>query len=280
MKHFSLLFLLVSLCTFSSVQAQDNDESAIFSQFLKYAAKENVVKKKTGDRILAIAKFFLDTPYVAHTLEAEGPERLQVNLHGFDCTTYVESVLALHQVLNERNPTYESFKRILTKIRYRKGIIDGYPSRLNYLSDWLCDNVHKHYFDFVKMGHEAEEYNPHVYFMSTHPNAYNAIKEDRSLIPVIADQEDHIDKLCFMYVPKEKLTAKAPLMDNGDIVAITTDLKGLDFSHVGFAVRLDDEVYLLHASSSLGKVVMSNLNLKEYLLDVQHHTGIVVVRPR
>lgn len=37
---------------------------------------------------------YLDVPYVAHTLEADGPEELVINCDEVDCTTLVEYVLA------------------------------------------------------------------------------------------------------------------------------------------------------------------------------------------
>ena len=45
--------------------------------------------------ILTIARKFIGVPYVAHTLDKNDEERLVVNLHGLDCTTYVEAVTAL-----------------------------------------------------------------------------------------------------------------------------------------------------------------------------------------
>lgn len=37
---------------------------------------------------------YVDVPYVAHTLEADGPEELIINCDEVDCTTLVEYVLA------------------------------------------------------------------------------------------------------------------------------------------------------------------------------------------
>ncbi|MGD9771744.1 MAG: N-acetylmuramoyl-L-alanine amidase-like domain-containing protein, partial [Parabacteroides sp.] len=46
------------------------------------------------DLVVQTALYFEGTPYVASTLE-QTPEQLVVNLREFDCTTFVESVLAL-----------------------------------------------------------------------------------------------------------------------------------------------------------------------------------------
>ena len=279
MKRFGLLFLLVFISGFSLVQGQENADSLAFQRFLDYAKREKIVRKKTGERIVSIAKFFMDTPYVGSTLEAEGPERLQVNFRELDCTTFVETVLALHHVLKEHKPDYEKYKQILTSIRYRNGIIEGYPSRLHYTTDWLFENQRKGFFVFVNMGFGSETFKPQVGFMSAHPDSYTALKEHPEYVEDMAKHEKRINTLSLNYLPKEKLTSKASFIHTGDIITITTSFKGLDFSHLGFALREKGVIYLLHASSTGHKVLISTQNLKEYLSDIKKHTGIVVVRP-
>ena len=52
--------------------------------------------KLTNDQlIIKIARKFIGVPYVAHTLDINEDEKLVINLHGLDCTTYVEAVTAL-----------------------------------------------------------------------------------------------------------------------------------------------------------------------------------------
>ena len=48
--------------------------------------------------IIKVGTFFLGSPYVDHTLEYE-PEQLVVNLREFDCTTFVESCLAIAKTI-------------------------------------------------------------------------------------------------------------------------------------------------------------------------------------
>ncbi|MEO9662251.1 MAG: N-acetylmuramoyl-L-alanine amidase-like domain-containing protein, partial [Maribacter dokdonensis] len=44
--------------------------------------------------MVSVGKTFMQTPYVAKTLEIGDTETLVVNLQGLDCTTFVENVLA------------------------------------------------------------------------------------------------------------------------------------------------------------------------------------------
>jgi hypothetical protein len=275
-----LLVLLFLSLTVLPAFSQESSDSAVFGAFLDYAQKEKITKKPTGERVAAIAGFFLGVPYVASTLEADGPERLQVNLRGLDCTTFVENVLALHNLLKEKNPDFAAYKRILTTIRYRNGVLNAYPSRLHYASDWLKDNHAKGFLNFVKMGKSASTFQPCVNYMSTHPDVYAALKAHPEFIGEIAKQEACINQMSFSYCPKEALSPKASFIHTGDMIAITTNLSGLDFSHLGFAVRQNGQVYLLHASSSGKKVMISENPLSEYLAGIKKHTGIVVLRPR
>src|SRR5690606_29137182 len=55
------------------------------------------------------ALFFLGKPYVAHTLEGSSEELLTVNLREFDCTTFVETVLALSLTTASEVPSFETF---------------------------------------------------------------------------------------------------------------------------------------------------------------------------
>lgn len=271
-------FLLV-FTLWLPVIAQTAADSLLFERFLQFAALEKLERKTAGERVSAIGKFFLETPYTPNTLEAPGPERLQVNLRELDCTTLVENALALSRLLVSPKKDFETYRQLLIRIRYRNGNLDGYPSRLHYASDWITDNVQKGFVAFVNMGSETERLSPKVNYMSTHPTAYSALVADSLLIPFIVAQEVGVNQLSFSYLPKSKVTPQAPCIQHGDIIAITTSLSGLDFSHLGIAVRQKGKLHLLHASSTGKKVLLSEKPLSDYLAGIKKHTGIVVVRP-
>ena len=80
------------------------------------------------------------------------------------------------------------------------------------------------------------------------------------------------------FIPKASLEAAGDRIADGDIIAMTTDERGLDVSHTGFAVRSGGRLYLLHASSAAGKVVLPEITLYRYLLAKRSRTGIIVCR--
>ncbi|WP_368149777.1 N-acetylmuramoyl-L-alanine amidase-like domain-containing protein, partial [Bacteroides faecis] len=69
-----------------------------------------------------------------------------------------------------------------------------------------------------------------------------------------------------------------PWIMDGDVIAITTKLPGLDIAHVGIANFVNGKLHLLHASSTLGKVVLSEEPLSQMLNNNKSWTGIRVVR--
>ena len=54
-----------------------------------------------GTTVVSVGKTFTGAPYVAKTLEINQEEVLIVNLREFDCTTYVENVLAFSLLVSK-----------------------------------------------------------------------------------------------------------------------------------------------------------------------------------
>ncbi len=78
----------------------------------------------------------------------------------------------------------------------------------------------------------------------------------------------------------EKLRIFDSKLEGGEIVGITTSLGELDIIHAGIIIEVNQKVYLMHASSDGGKVMISRNTLYEYLMDIKSATGIMVVRPQ
>ena len=86
--------------------------------------------------ISLFADKLLGTPYVAHTLEGD-KEMLYIDIDELDCTTFIENLVALTLSTMEKQPSWYSFAADLERIRYHDGTLDGYASRLHYISPWL-----------------------------------------------------------------------------------------------------------------------------------------------
>ena len=79
------------------------------------------------------------------------------------------------------------------------------------------------------------------------------------------------------YIPSAKIRSIYPLLKAGDIIAVTTDIKGLDATHTGLVYPTANGIGLIHASPS-GKIKNSP-DLQRYVERVDHAIGIMVVRP-
>jgi hypothetical protein len=234
---------------------------------------------ETSELMIKVASFFLETPYVAHTLETGADEKMVINLRELDCTTYAENVLALVRTIKSKEQTFDRFVNELEKIRYRNGIRNGYLSRLHYFSDWIYEN-HKKKNVKDMSGEIAHILYPNIVnFMSTHPASYKVLDEHPELVEELKRTEGTISERMAWYIPKNKIAEFEDQFKNGDIVAITTHIDGLDVTHVGLVFWRDGRVRLLHASSKEMKVVITSETLEEYLQGSRSATGIMIARP-
>jgi hypothetical protein len=226
----------------------------------------------------AVGLSFLDAPYKEHPLEVAGKERLVVNLREFDCVTFVESTLALARCIKLRKMTYEEFKKQLQLIRYRGGRISGYPSRLHYFSDWIGDNESKRVVQDVTQELGGVPYDKTINFMSTHRSSYRQLSNPAYFRAIIAT-EAGLNKRLHSFIPKQNIqTARDSILD-GDIIAITTSIDGLDVIHTGMAYRLQGYLRFLHAPLSAGTIQITKRTIVDYLAIHEKHTGIMVARP-
>ena len=118
-------------------------DQRIFRELIRFLEGRKSSTTSPDQLVLEVGKFFLGKPYVVGTLETKGGEHLVINLREFDCVTFVENVIALARCVKSRQKSFEGFRRLLRKIRYRNGRLQGYASRLHYFSDWIHDNQKK-----------------------------------------------------------------------------------------------------------------------------------------
>jgi hypothetical protein len=239
------------------------------------------------NRMMYFGKKFLGLPYVGFTLENGDKEHLIVNLHGLDCTTFVETVLALSLCDLQDARTFKDYCRNLLKVRYRDGKMTDYTSRLHYFTWWGDDNVKLGIVKEIgKMDPQDFPFDAvhtiHINYMSKNPHLYKQLKNHPEFVPVIKRYEDDTNGKKYAYIAKEdlKFHQSTPLgqIRDGDIVAMLTDQDGLDTRHIGIAFWKDGKLHLLHASSLYKKVLMSKETFYEYEKKQPKHIGIRVWR--
>lgn len=230
--------------------------------------------------VLDVAKRYLDVPYVAGTLEVVGEERLVVDTAGVDCTTFVE--LSVARWLTARNDSL-SFEQQVQRLRYRRGVVDGYLSRLHYFTDWVAENARRGVWYELSPEEDGGIWKRDTLtlsFMSSHPESYPFLNAYAWAVDSMRLIEQRYARYPFSYIDKAYLNrppAKLPIR-NGDILALVTTIDGLDVTHLGFAVWKGDKLHLMHASMSHGRVVVDERTLYDYLQTRKSCPGVRVVR--
>jgi hypothetical protein len=239
-----------------------------------------------GESMVRIGLSFLGTTYVPGTLEVAGEEGVVVNLLQLDCVTFVENVLAMARFIRLADPeilesepmTRERFTGLLREIRYRGGRVDGYPSRLHYFSEWIQDNEARGLVRDVTQELGGEVDPEAIDFMSRNPEAYRQLMDPFNL-RAIREVEFRLSGQIRHKIRQEDIPARAARIRDGDIIAITSALPGLDVAHTGLAYWQDGELHLLHAPM-VGEVVeVSRLPLAERIWRSDAQDGIRVARP-
>jgi len=288
MKQILFLVSVLWMCFFcqsSQLMAQTKPDEIVIMPRDKEIV-ENILKQlktnqklETGLLVIEVGKLFLEVPYVANTLEVGGNEKMVINLRELDCTTFAENCLALAYTIKKENPTFNDFVDVLRFIRYRDGILNGYPSRLHYFSDWIFNNDQKKAVKSISKDIANVAIDNKVSFMSKHPEDYPALKGNPDFATDIAFQENVISNRKTWYIPKNRLFEFEHLIHDGDIIGITTNMQGMDISHVVIGIHKEGRIHLLHASLKYKKVLISNETLEQYLNTQKSATGIMVARP-
>lgn len=230
-------------------------------------------------------------PYKSGTLEKNyvgrsgcGQEQLIINTREFDCTTFVETVLALARTAERGKHSFNDFCNNLQALRYQQGTIADYTSRNHYFSTWIDNATSSSIMYEVVPTDKAlcRKRKLNIHYMTSHPERYHALQGEgnEDYLRKIKQMEQRQNMKEVTYIPKNVLNNPRNLLSfikDGDIVAIETSKEGLDTSHVGIAVwSSDNRLRFIHASSAYHKVVTSPVYT--YLKKQKHAIGIRILR--
>jgi hypothetical protein len=257
-----------------------------FNRLIAQARNENWKALPIGERTAAVGQALVGTRYKHFTLEIDNRiEAPSVNFQGMDCWTFFEISLAFARMLNEpeENWTPGVLLHYIELDRYRGGECTGeYLSRLHYLEDWLADNTRRGLVDDLtpqlggkSVPHSARE-------MSIGWRHYRYLAKNRSLLGPLARMEADVSSRPLYQISKNKVAGVEGKLRSGDIIGIISrDRSGLySTSHVGLALRTNDGLHFMHASSpgNSGRVVVDT-RISKYLARYRGDSGILVARP-
>jgi hypothetical protein len=255
------------------------EDTAIFEQTMAWAQEQRLDTLPIGPMIAAFGRRFVGAPYEPGTLDPPGPERLVVNLRTFDCVTFVESTLAMARVLRAGQPTFDAFTRELLRIRYQDGVPPTYPARLHYFSDWIASNEAKGIVESVtdELGGVVDP--EPIAFMTGHRASYRQLA-DSGYLRAIQDREAELSARERVFVPETGIADVAAEIRDGDIIAATSTLEGLDIAHTGIALWVDGALHLMHAPLVGSVVEISEQPLADRIQRIEGQDGVMVARAR
>lgn len=251
-----------------------------------------------AERINWISNHFSGTIYELGSL-GEGPKSIydqfpQYRVDAFDCDTYVNTVLSLALA-----HSFESFKQCLKFTRYKQGKI-SYLNRNHFTSlDWNKNNQKRGVLKDITLSIKDQKNHSVALFavaLINKPSWYahktistirlqseNKIKQEE-LLAELKTKGSHLE-ITSSKIPYLPLTAlfsnnKPNLylfsqIPHGAIIEIVRpnwDLRkligtSLNVSHLGFAIRIKNQLYFRQASSQQGKVI--DVPLIEYLKEAR-----------
>ena len=277
-----LLSLAVIVSAASQVSVRFHDEARDTTRLTRMLIEAPDVSCGSPEaRVAYFGRRFTGTPYVASTLE-DSVECLTVNLDQLDCSTFVETALALAYTVGEVRSSWRAYVYNLRRLRYRGGEVNGYPSRLHYICDWAVDNIHRgNITDATALMPRVSAVARTIDFMSSNRDRYPALADSANFAR-IRSVEDGYRRHRFSYVKSGDTGSKAvkAALHDGDVIAFVSNLPNLDVTHMGIIVKDSPaaEPHVLHASSVHGKVEVSTEPLADFLRKNRHWIGIRIFR--
>jgi hypothetical protein len=205
-----------------------------------------------ASRIDVHSRHFLGHSYKPNPLigSAATAEVFTASLDGFDCVTYIETIVALARASN-----VDGFIQWLRKIRYEHGRIK-WERRNHYMTLWIRNNVREGIIKPVSM--------PSVPTLS--------MKRVLNVVPGLDPRRTRVK--C---VPKRAVPRLERYLQTGDLIFFASTRMNLDVFHAGIIVCDGKKVFMRHASQSQRLVVQQELS---DFLKANRMTGVIVMRPQ
>ncbi len=203
-----------------------------------------------GSRIAAISEEFLEYPYMKNMLigDLDQEEVFTASFSGFDCVTYVETVLAL-----ARASSTEEFVGNLQYIRYADGEVD-WKKRNHYMTTWIRNNSRAGVVRNRTRG--------------------PGLVERRRCLNVLHGLPERTIRV--RSIPKREFMRRREDVRTGDLIFFASTLPDRDVFHCGILIH-EDGVRMRHAPLSRGHVV--DQDLAEFL-NANRMSGVILARPQ
>ena len=267
------LVALLSLFVFHTAEAKDL--SSLYSGTSSLTPQARVIKS---------THFFVNTPTGLNPLGEGGgvdPHPL-ISTDKFDCTTYVETNLAIAFSKDQKE-----LPAVLSKIRYKGDHADFFQRNHFMVSDWIPSNTKKNYVtEFTdKMTQDKSAYhtesktlNKPIWFfhrvidlLDQQKKTPAEIQKELSQVPITPVQEEKTKYLLASYF-REHQEEMMAVLPEVSIVMFIRNIPSIPtlVNHMGFVLKKDGKLYLNHAPQAKPWKVQEVL-LEDYFKDMDSH---------
>lgn len=207
--------------------------------------------KSIGERMKLISGRLLGLPYIVNPLvgSPHQAEDLVTRMDRFDCTTYLQTVLALALAKSS-----DDFPRRLREIRYIDGEI-SYTKRLHYTADWAQHQARRGLLADLTLGEETVTREKTLSFL-------------KDFAP---------KRVLLRYYLKPALASVSRWLVDGDLIYFVSARRDLDFFHVGMVFRNGSQLVMRHARHRRERVLEQPL---EEFFRRSQFAGFVINRPK
>lgn len=279
MRYRSLIALvLLSILASVSFAVTGEGTRRKFNEVRSKIIDSNWKALPIGSLVSKVGLELLEAPYVGGTLDGTGREVCTVDMLRLDCVTLFEVSLNMARIMQLGKDSLEDLVEAVTYTRYRDGILSDYTSRLHYTSEWIDNNIKKGVVVDVTSQLGGIPFVLQLGFMSQNPKYYPALVAEPRYVEVMRSIEQRVNTTSRTIIPRQSIANIESQLQDGDIIAIATSKKGLDYSHTGMIVRDGDRARFLHASSTKKKVILDG-PISEYVGRLESNLGITVLRP-
>ena len=259
----------------------------IFDETVRWAWSEGIDTVALGSAVARIGLRLVGTPYEPGTLELDGPEALVINFRALDCVTFVENVIALTSFVRAHSVDVMSdsawarrwYEAKLSQVRYRNGFADKYESRFHYFSEWLSAHAGEGWLELIASDLGGRRDEEPIYFMSANSQAYRQLSDAATLHAIRSMERELNVGGARIFLPQSELAGAVQGVREGDVIAATSTVPGLDIAHTGIAVRFNGAIHLLHAPLVGDSVEVSVEPLAARIQRISSQDGVMVGRP-
>lgn len=198
---------------------------------------------RASDRFLG--RSYLDAPLGGGFGQSEV---FTATFEGFDCVTYIETVLAL-ALAN----TISEFTDLLRRIRYDQGKVN-WTSRNHYMVDWAERNEAVGFVINLTTGEET--------------------REKTCALNLIAGTP--AKTVTFQYFPSPISKRVFDKVKTGDLSLFVSQKDTLDVFHTGILIEKEGQIAVRHATRKTGAVIEQSLS---QFANVNAMNGLVLLRP-